>query len=206
MTTVEGPNIVKNGLLVHLDVANSKSYSGTGSTITDLNKNANMTLFNSPTFSSSNNGYINFYSDGSNNITGQYATISSVAGWQSISTFIYIKDIGTGWKYLFDGRDDGQQGWFTGFGSANSIGTYWTGMYINGISSTVNWSNIPKNQWIHLYLEGDTTRTTSLWLFSRISNNEYNSGYLASFSLYNKKLSSSEILQNYNSLISRYSI
>lgn len=202
MTTVEGPNIVKNGLLVHLDVANSKSYSGTGSTITDLNKNADMTLFNSPTFSSSNNGYINFYSDGSNNSTGHYAKIPSVTGWQSISTFIYIKDIGTAWKYLFDGRDDGEQGWF----AANGIGTYWTGMYINGISSTVNWSNIPKNQWIHLYLEGNTTRTTALWLFSRISNNEYNSGYLASFSLYNKKLSSSEILQNYNSLRSRYNI
>lgn len=202
MAATCSPSIVTDQLSLHLDFSNTRSYSGSGSTVNNLKGTSNLTLFNSPAYSSSNSGYINFYSDGSNNSTGQYATISSVAGWQSISTFIYIKDIGTAWKYLFDGRDDGQQGWF----AAGGIGTYWTGMYINGVSTTVNWSNIPKNQWIHLYLEGNTQRTTALWLFSRISNNEYNSGYLANFSLYNKKLSSSEILQNYNTFKGRYGL
>jgi hypothetical protein len=175
-------------------------------TFTDLKSNKVLTLSNSPKYSSSNNGYIDFYSDGSNNSTGQYATISSVAGWQSLSTFIYIKDVGTAWKYLFDGRDDGQQGWFAGAGGVTGIGGYWTGMYINGISTALNWDLIPKNQWIHLYIEGNTARTTTLNLFSRISNNEYNSGYLANLSLYNKKLSLAEILQNYSALKGRYSL
>ena len=170
----------------------------------DLKNSNTLSLFNSPKYSSSNNGYIDFYSDGSNNSTGQYATISSITGWQSISMFVYIKNIGTEWKYLVDGRDDGQQGWFAGVGGASGIGGYWTGMYINGVSTALDWDLIPKNQWIHLYIEGNTVRTTTLNLFSRISNNEYNSGYLASISLYNKKLSLAEIKQNYAALKGRY--
>lgn len=170
----------------------------------DLKNSNTLSLFNSPKYSSSNNGYIDFYSDGSNNSTGQYATISSITGWQSISMFVYIKDVGIGWKYLVDGRDDGQQGWFAGIGGTAGIGGYWTGMHINGVSTALDWDLIPKNQWIHLYIEGNTVRTTTLNLFSRISNNEYNSGYLASISLYNKKLSLAEIKQNYAALKGRY--
>lgn len=202
MTVEAGPNVVYSGLVLYLDAANKNSYPGSGSTLIDLKNTNNLTLFNSPTYSSSNNGYISFYSDGSNNSTGHYATISSISGWQSISMFVYIKDIGTAWKYLIDGRDDGQQGWF----ASGGIGSYWTGMYINGVSTAVNWSSIPKNQWIHLYLEGNTTRTTALWLFSRISNNEYNSGYLGNFSMYGSKLSSIEIMQNFNAIRGRYAI
>ncbi len=207
MSAVISPNIVKSGLLVHLDAANSKCYPGSGATLTDLKNVSNLTLSNSPTYSSSNQGYIDFFSDGSNNSTGHYGTISSVAGWQSISTFIYIKNVGTQWRYLFDGRDDGQEGWFSdGSGGVGGIGGYWTGMYVNGASTTVQWANIPKNQWVHLYIEGNTARTTEIKLFARISNNEYNSGYLASFSLYNKKLSAAEIAQNYAALKGRYGL
>ena len=60
-----GPNIVKDGLVLHLDAANYKSYPGSGTTWSDLSGNGNNgTLTNGPTFDSGNRGSIVF--DGSN--------------------------------------------------------------------------------------------------------------------------------------------
>jgi hypothetical protein len=66
-----GPNIVEDGLIVYLDAGNTSSYSGSGTTWTDLKENKNGSLINSPTYSSANNGILSF--DGTNdyaNITG----------------------------------------------------------------------------------------------------------------------------------------
>ena len=52
MATRYSPAIVTSGLVLCLDAANPKSYSGTGTTWTDLSGNGyNGTLVNSPTFS-----------------------------------------------------------------------------------------------------------------------------------------------------------
>ena len=53
MALIHNSNIVRNGLVLHLDAANRKSYSGSGTTWFDLSgRNNTCTLFNSPTFSS----------------------------------------------------------------------------------------------------------------------------------------------------------
>lgn len=76
MGTSYNPKIVTDGLVLYLDAANPKSYSGSGATWFDLSGNArNALLQNSPTFVSS--GYISF--DGTN----QYATFSSVYSFSS---------------------------------------------------------------------------------------------------------------------------
>lgn len=62
-----GPNIVKNGLVLWLDAANTKSYPGSGTTWTDMSgNNRNFTLVNGPTYNSANGGSIVF--DGTNDI------------------------------------------------------------------------------------------------------------------------------------------
>lgn len=54
-------SIVRSGLVMHLDAANSKSYPGTGTTWNDLSgNNENFTLYNSPTFSTNNLGELLF--------------------------------------------------------------------------------------------------------------------------------------------------
>ena len=59
MSYHNGPKIVNDGLVLYLDAANSKSYSGTGTTWTDLSGNLNnATLVNGPTYSSLNGGGI----------------------------------------------------------------------------------------------------------------------------------------------------
>lgn len=58
------PKIVTDGLVLCLDAANRRSYSGAGTTWTDLSGNGNNgTLINGPTFSETNGGSIVF--DGS---------------------------------------------------------------------------------------------------------------------------------------------
>ena len=59
------PKIVTDGLVLYLDAANTKSYPGSGNTWRDLSKSQlNGTLTNGPTFNSDNGGSIVF--DGSN--------------------------------------------------------------------------------------------------------------------------------------------
>lgn len=55
------PSIVTSGLVLNLDAGNISSYSGTGTTWTDLSGSGNTgTLTNGPTYSSANNGCIVF--------------------------------------------------------------------------------------------------------------------------------------------------
>jgi hypothetical protein len=62
MSTVGGGvNIVTDGLVLYLDAANISSYSGSGTTWTDLSRSGNNgTLVNNPTFDSANKGSIVF--------------------------------------------------------------------------------------------------------------------------------------------------
>lgn len=72
MGTSYNPKIITNGLILNLDAGNKKSYAGTGSNFYDIQKNKNIiTLNNSPTFSSSNGGYLTF------NGTTQYGLLST---------------------------------------------------------------------------------------------------------------------------------
>ena len=57
MAVFAGPRIVEDGLVVHLDAANEKSYDGT-STWKDLVAERNMVLYGSPTFNTS--GFLSF--------------------------------------------------------------------------------------------------------------------------------------------------
>ena len=68
-----GGGIVTDNLVLHLDVGNSNSYSGSGTTWTDLSGQGNhATLVNGPTYSSNNGGYLSF--DGSND----HATLPAI--------------------------------------------------------------------------------------------------------------------------------
>lgn len=64
MATIRGPRIVNSGLVLALDTADRKSYSGSGSAWNDLSGNGNNFTFvdfygaKTPTFSSSNGGYV----------------------------------------------------------------------------------------------------------------------------------------------------
>jgi len=83
-----GPNIVTDGLVLHLDAANAKSYPGTGTTWSDLSGNGNGgTLINGPTFDSGNNGSIVF--DGVNDYASSNNSLGN--GWNEITVSTWVK-------------------------------------------------------------------------------------------------------------------
>lgn len=87
------PKIITNGLVLHLDAAQKRSYSGTGTTWTDLSgKGNNGTLVNGPTFNSGNGGSIVF--DGTNDYVGgsNLDNLSSTLGGSSgITISMWVK-------------------------------------------------------------------------------------------------------------------
>ena len=65
MGLIHSPRIVRDSLILYVDAANPKSYSGSGTTWKDLSdRGHDMTLVNGPTFNSGFGGYLKF--DGSN--------------------------------------------------------------------------------------------------------------------------------------------
>jgi hypothetical protein len=76
MANLYGPRILTDGLVLHLDAGNRKSYPLSGNTIYDLSGNGNNGTFGAstaaPTFSTDNGGCLSF--DGSND----YITVPSV--------------------------------------------------------------------------------------------------------------------------------
>ena len=73
MASAAGPNIITDGLVLHLDAANTNSYPGSGTSWTDIGgKGNNGTLTNGATFNSGNMGHIAF--DGTND----YVDITSL--------------------------------------------------------------------------------------------------------------------------------
>jgi hypothetical protein len=84
MAVYSGPEIVNSGLILHLDAANLRSYTGSGTTWNDLSNNSGTgTLINGPTFDSNNKGSITF--DGSNDRVHIVST-SRKYSWAPVGT------------------------------------------------------------------------------------------------------------------------
>lgn len=91
MSIYGGPDIVTDGLVLHLDAGNSKSYSGSGTVWTDLSgNNNNGTLTNGPTYSAANKGSIAF--DGTNDYIecGSNTTITTISGLTNFTLEIIV--------------------------------------------------------------------------------------------------------------------
>jgi hypothetical protein len=54
------PSLVTSGLILNYNINDTLSYTGTGTTITDLQKNSNATIYNNPPYTSTGGGYLTF--------------------------------------------------------------------------------------------------------------------------------------------------
>jgi hypothetical protein len=85
---------ISAGLVFHLDAGNASSYSGSGSTWNDLaGSGLTTTLFNSPTFSSANGGYLSFVPS-SSQYAQTSASLSGLPTW-TIEVWHYYNGITT---------------------------------------------------------------------------------------------------------------
>ena len=203
--TDSNQKIVSNGLILNLDAAQLRSYPTTGTTWTDLSGNGyNATLVNGPTFNSANGGSIVF--DGTND----YALVSSVVNYKSVSGWLYITTTQVFNQYIFDARLGSSQGYvYTG-----ETGPDWNQLYINGVLTTITPSvngyalnYLPVNQWFHFYYRNTSLRTGTITLFARYTFVEgFRAGRYGAFYAYNRDLTATEVSQNYDSTKSRFGL
>ena len=140
MGLAHSPRIVTDNLIQCFDAGNVKSYSGSGSTWTDLGpRGINATINNSPTFSSNNNGFFVF--DGSDENIGSNLDVSwNNTNSVTISFFVKPEAIsGTDGNGGIIGKNPWE--WQFMQNGGNLKFTYWdnTGNHSNG--PTIHFSN-----------------------------------------------------------------
>jgi len=217
MAFSRGPSIVKDGLVLYLDAVNQKSYPGTGNTWNDLSGNVNNgTLVNNPNFDS-----VSIVFDGSS----RRATLAypfGQSGFTTVSTWYNrVENVSSdSWRTLLSTtstnihhlisqnttRELGiWDGSFRGFGYTPPIdGKFhnYTVVYQNETNAT-------------LYVDGLFISTITIILnlttspigsIGNWSGNNYWAGKISLTKIYNRELSSQEILQNFNATKGRYGL
>ena len=215
--------IVKDGLILDLDAAKRDSYPSSGTVWNDISGfQNNGTLINGPTFNSSNGGSIVF--DGVNDYVscGNNSNLQIEQG--TISAWVKTTSPGAGFRGII--KKQNNYGLFT---NDSVLVTYdWGNTQIRSTGINIadgTWKNIamsfttntgtPSNNAI-IYLNGSAILTTTI----KQSNNTVEvqlarggvsagstqllNGNISTGLVYNRALSATEILQNYNATKSRY--
>ena len=211
-----GPRIVQNGLILDVDAAVSRSYSGSGLTANGLIGGIGGTLVNGVEFSTPNNG--SFYFDGTNDYidfgnssvlqqsTGTLSVWVKASSPGSVYRGIIAKRLAYGLFFLnsvliaYDWGADAARS--TGINIAdntwkNVVLTYQSGVsngtiiYLNGVSVLTNTITI-------------VNQTSNLFGGAEANANQYASCLISSFNMYNRALTAQEVLQNYNATKGRY--
>jgi len=221
-------DIVKDGLVLWLDANDKTSYSGTGTTWTDLSRTAGSgSLVNGPTYNSGNGGSIVFdgvddFVTGSNSPNFAFGTGDfTVSYWMYINAFS-----GTGTPTFVDLRTNTAG---TGAGYSDYIQSNKFRLYINnadaylstGSLSAGNWYNISVTRqsttilvYFNSVLDGTSSNNANLtengFRLARninTSGTSYLNGRMASVLIYKgKSLSASEVSQNFNALRGRFGL
>ena len=222
MARFHGPRIVTSGLVLHLDAANIRSYTGSGTSWIDLTNNGyNGTLTNGPSFNSSNGGSIVF--DGSND----YVVVSNPTNLLSKTTYtkivwFYITSFSTA-NNLMSGDNNSQHAFWLAVGTKLQAGHngIWDRVVSNTTLSLNTWyfgaTTYSSTSGWALYLNGvlestnaDTTTfnetSASVNLGSYDGANNLLTGRISYASIYDRVLSGVEILQTFNATRGRYGI
>ena len=224
MALSHAPSLVTDGLIIYLDANNSSSYAGTGSTWYDLSGNGrHASLISSPTYEGFGIGkYLSF--DGSTN----YATIPYTITDNSITVgFWYYSKIfssNSSLDALISNYTSGISGFDVRLNSSTTINL---AISFSGVESQVSIGAISNNTWYYVaftydgatiktYLDGVAKNSTGK-VGTRdngtqicIGTSAYDTNRRATCGIpqvmiYNRALSDSEILQNYNATKKRYS-
>jgi hypothetical protein len=157
--TTISPNIITNGLILNLNATNNSSYSGSGTTWTDISGQSNNgTLVNSPSYTA-NPGYFTF-SLANDSYVSTSGTISSL----STATFIgWVNSSQTQADYTNILMSRNGMGSATNYatgmnivpGGNNNIGYHW-----NDNGATYGWDSglsVPNNAWSMMAVTVSTT-------------------------------------------------
>jgi hypothetical protein len=236
MAYFHSPQIVKDGLVLLLDAANTKSYPGSGTTWFDRSGNSNNgTLTNGPTFSSANGGSIVF--DGVDDYVSVNNASSLNPGSNSFSIDCWVLQKDTGFNGIVEARGSNLHGFLYILNYPSSGGA---GLFLNTtldagqntysstvstFSDTLIWMfiSVVVNrglETIDFYKngikQGNSVSITSsgtvdpgsdyrYWIAADRGGDEANVN-ISMLRHYNRALTASEILQNYNATKGRFGL
>ena len=235
ITDLFGRGIVRDGLVLDLDAGNTASYSGSGTTWTDLSGRGNTgTLTNGPTYSSVNGGSIVF--DGADDYISVPDSTLINPGTGSFSIVAWVNSDpsngGDGWDLWVAKRapGNGSNGYYLGVNNPSGVRfmlgndvnsrtdtgfvsyTYNTwAMYTAILDRTANTQTVIKNNNVEISsvtpAGGNYSNTGALSIGGDIGINAYYvNGKVANVSIYNRALTASEVSQNYNALKHRFGL
>jgi len=229
-------NIVTNGLVLNLDAGNIVSYGGTGTTWSDLtNTTTGATLTNGPTYNTSNGGSIVFdgtddYVVGPSSMSISQNQPFTLEFWVNLSSYtnLYpcLLQIKTNTTYGFivlvtqSGGYDGitfgsTDTWIRLRNAGNQIVTNtWNQIVINyngaGAGTTSNYKMYVNTQEQVLSNSGSFISLSQVNNIGTIENASRGydnwTGGIANFKQYNRALTQSEVIQNFNAHKSRYGL
>lgn len=220
--------IVTQGLVLDLDAAKRDSYAGTGTAWNDISGNRNNgTLVNGPTFNSGNGGSIVF--DGTNDYVNIVSNNNVLSSDFSVNQWYRPTTNSGGYRILFEtnGYRNGNLG--IAIYQFNNYFRFWRRTGVNTYLELITTSNnsVGLNVWKMLTLIRSNgifnfyVDNILLGTYSSDNNNYSDTSYhiggdgpptslywyqgnIAQISFYNRALSTSEILQNYNATKGRY--
>jgi hypothetical protein len=211
-----GPRIIQNGLILDVDAAVPRSYSGTGLTANGLIGGIGGTLVNGVGFGTTNNGFFTF--DGSNDYIN-FANSSTVQ--QSSGTLsVWVRASSPGAFYRGIVAKQGAYGLF--FLNGALIAYDWTADLARTTEIDIadnTWKNVALtyqsgvSNGTFIYLNGVSVLTTTITIQSQVANlfggaeanaGQYAACQISSFNMYNRALTAQEVLQNYNATKGRY--
>ena len=211
-----GPRIVQNGLILDVDAAVPRSYSGSGLTANGLVGGIGGTLVNGVGFGTTNNGFFIF--DGSNDYVnfGNSSTVQQSSG--TLSAWAKASSPGGGYRGII--AKQGSYGLF----------------YTDSVLVAYDWAadaprstgiNIADNAWKNvvltyqsgvsngtfIYINGVSVLTTTITVLNQTGNlfggaeanaSQFAACQISTFNMYSRTLTAQEVLQNYNATKGRY--
>jgi len=229
------PLIVTDGLVFYHDAANRRSYSGSGTSVFDITGTKTGILTNGVGFTTSNQGYFSFDGtndfidlstnlnvgsnfsvfawvkpgniNNRNTIVGNSFPYSGTDGWEMATATNYLGNSNT--FFIAIGADSSYRTAINGSLTPNQWnyigGTVSNGggnitLYISGIAATSYQGGSMNTNTI-------TYNTQDMAIGRRVSTNtDYFIGNIALVQIYNRALSATEIVQNYNATKKRYGL
>ena len=215
--------LVTDGLVLALDAGRTLSYSGSGTTWTDLSGNSNNgTLTNGPTLDSSNE-YLEYFEFPNSN---SYIQLSNPAlttpSTFSVEQWVKITDTSTNSIFLSN-RDSHLDGFESRFDSSSK----WS-LQINSAVANISSATVNQDQWYHvvwnydgslgkIFADGvqiqtvgfgsqtiNTTTAAAIGAVSHQTSSVQNTFEIGALRVYNRALTAAEVKQNYNALKGRY--
>jgi len=216
------PSIVLDGLVSYWDASNRRSYPGTGTDWSDISGlNYTLPIRNSPTLTTSN--ALSYFT--LNGSTQDFYIASYTQTFTAITYNLWVWRNGTQSGYTALVMNRGDATGFTYHTSGTTLGYHWkddvnTYTYSSGVDTpnqtwtmvTLTVSPTEARWYFNGVLQNTRTAThasttfSNLYIGAEVISGRYYNGRISMVQIYNRALTATEILQNYDATKTRFGL